>query len=229
MNRNTLSIHSANPKAAMHDIAKFLTGFKRFQKECLCNGGALLEELSKGQNPKVLMIACCDSRVDPALLSDSNLGELFVIRNIANIAPPYQPGGGYHGVSSAIEYAVRHLEVDHIIVLGHRQCGGIKALLEGCGPNDEFTADWVSILEPARQLALDKYGETDSPERERACEQASVLVSLNNLLTFPWIRQRVDAGVLQLHGWYFDLETGELLSYLSRTKSFEPLVTVCGS
>ncbi|WP_022662410.1 carbonic anhydrase [Paucidesulfovibrio longus] len=211
----------------MHDITKFLTGFKRFQKECLCNGGALLEQLSQGQSPKVLMIACCDSRVDPALLTDSNLGELFIIRNIANIAPPYQPGGGYHGVSSAIEYAVRHLKVDHIIVLGHRQCGGIKALLDGCGPNDEFIDDWVSILEPARQLAMTTYAGAEPSERERVCEQASVLVSLRNLLTFPWIKKRVDAKTLTLHGWYFDLETGELQSYLSTTECFEPLVTVC--
>lgn len=211
----------------MHDLTKFLTGFKRFQRECLCNGGALLEQLSQGQNPRVLMIACCDSRVDPALLTDSNLGELFIIRNIANIAPPYQPGGGYHGVSSAIEYAVRHLKVDHIIVLGHRQCGGIKALLDGCGPKDEFIDEWVSILEPARKLALESHADADPAERERICEQAGVLVSLRNLLTFPWIKERVDDGTLRLHGWYFDLETGELLSYLSSTECFEPLVTVC--
>ena len=211
----------------MHDIAKFLTGFKRFQKEYLCNDGALLDELRQGQNPKVLMIACCDSRVDPALLTDSGLGELFIIRNIANIAPPYQPGWGYHGVSSAIEYAVRHLEVDHVIVLGHRQCGGIQSLLEGVDPKDEFLGDWVDILEPARKLAMTKYGEAEPAVRQRVCEQAAILVSLNNLMTFPWLKERVARGELTLHGWYFDLETGELFSYLNRTKSFEPLVTVC--
>jgi carbonic anhydrase len=210
----------------MHDITKFLTGFRRFQQQCLSNDGELLDQLRQGQSPKVLMIACCDSRVDPALLTDSGLGELFIIRNIASIAPPYEPGGGFHGVSSAIEYAVRHLKVDHIVVLGHRQCGGVKALLDGCGPQDEFIDKWVGILDPARQLAMSKHADDEPAVRERACEQASVLVSLRNLLTFPWIKERFEDGTLLLHGWYFDLETGELLSYHADTKQFETLVAV---
>ncbi|SKA84645.1 carbonic anhydrase [Paucidesulfovibrio gracilis DSM 16080] len=210
----------------MQDITKFLTGFRKFQQHCLTNEGELLEQLRQGQAPKVLMIACCDSRVDPAVLMDSDLGELFTLRNIASIVPPYERGGGFHGVSSAIEYAVRHLQVEHIVVLGHRQCGGVHALLNGCGPDDDFIDEWVNILEPARQLAMEKYADANPAERERACEQASVLVSLRNLLTFPWIKERFENETLILHGWYFDLETGELLSYHPDTKQFETLVAI---
>ncbi|MEF2145147.1 MAG: carbonic anhydrase [Desulfovibrionaceae bacterium] len=211
----------------MHGITKFLSGFKRFQQSCFCGDSRLVDELRQGQHPKVLMIACCDSRVDPALITDSNLGELFIVRNIANLVPPHEQAAGYHGVSSALEYAVRHLEVEHVVVLGHRQCGGIRALLEERDLGDEFINKWVNIAQPAKAHVQATMPDAPPEARERACEQAAVLVSLRNLMTFPWVRSRVEDGKLLLHGWYFDLEKGELLSYLPQTRSFEPLVSLC--
>jgi len=212
----------------MKDIAGFLSGFKEFQRTYFCAESEFPESLKLGQTPRALVIACSDSRVDPAILTGCEPGDMFVVRNVANLVPPYETGPGLHGVSAALEYSVKILAVGHVIVLGHSCCGGIQALMdpgrEGLG---EFIAPWVSIAEPAflevgREL-------TDKPEsiRQRACEQAAVLVSLENLLTFPWVRERVTDGKLYLHGWYFDLQKGELLSYLPETGTFEPLVPRC--
>ncbi len=187
-------------------IDRLLAGFERFRDRYFKVEPQVYEQLATGQAPKVAVVACCDSRVDPAIVTDCAPGELFTIRNVANLVPPCEPEGTYHGTSAAIEFAVRCLEVEHLVVLGHAQCGGIKALVDG-GVDGEFIDHWVELARPA----LMRVPPDLSPdERLRACEQAAVEVSLQNLLTFPWIRERVADGRLQLHGWYFDLAAGEL-------------------
>lgn len=209
----------------MQDLRKLIAGFKRFQKNYFKSDDMLYEELSKGQRPKVLVIGCCDSRVDPAIITDSRPGELFVVRNVANLVPPYEPDGHYHGVSSAVEYAVRFLNVEHVIVLGHSNCGGINALLRGSDDAliGEFIDQWVAIAKPAREAVLRNLGHKPLRLQQQACEEASILISLENLLTFPWLARRVEAGTLSLHGWYFDLDMGKLLSYNPDNGQFETL------
>jgi carbonic anhydrase len=222
----------------MHEIAKFLSGFMRFQSEFFCQDNKLFGELREGQSPKALVIACSDSRVEPAHLTGSDPGDLFVVRNVANLVPPYedqakrQAGSPptHHGVSSAVEYAVKHLKVEHIIVLGHGQCGGIMTLLnDEAVAQTEFIGPWVNIARAARDEVLAKMPDADAHEQQKACEQASILLSLENLLTFPWVWERVARRELYLHGWYFDMAKGELLGYLPQTGAFEPLVPKCAA
>jgi carbonic anhydrase len=209
----------------VEDIARLIAGFRRFQENYFRGDTELFDQLKEGQQPKTLVIGCSDSRVDPALLMDCAPGELFVVRNVANLVPPYEPDAGYHGVSAALEYAVRFLKVSHIIVLGHSQCGGIESLLKDPvdGPG-EFIGRWVSIAAPAREEVQQRLAGKPAELRQQACEQAALLLSLDNLLTFPWVRQRAEQGDLLLHGWYFDLVRGELLSYDAESGAFRPLV-----
>lgn len=139
-----------------------------------------------GQAPKTLVVACCDPRVDPALVLDCAPGDLFVIRNVANLIPPAENQGHYHGTSAALEFGVRNLEVQHVIVLGHAHCGGIHALLDGSVDKGEtFIAGWMGIADAARERVERDYAEASSEVRHCACEQEAILVSLNNLMTFP--------------------------------------------
>lgn len=209
----------------MKDIAPFLAGFKRFRKHYFDPHEQRFAALQQGQNPKVLVIGCSDSRVDPAILTGCAPGELFVVRNVANLVPPCEHDNHHHGVSAALEYAVCHLEVERIIILGHSGCGGIGALMHGIpdGRPAEFIGPWVKIAERARQQVLLELPGKDQTTQSRACEQAAILVSLENLLTFPWISERVESGSLLLHGWYFDIGIGQLYSYAPETAGFEPL------
>ncbi len=214
----------------MKDIARFLAGFKNFQRTYFCDENRLFDGLKRQQSPKTLVVACCDSRVDPALLTGCEPGDMFVVRNVANLVPPYEKDAGRHGVSAALEYAVKALQVEHVIVMGHSCCGGIQALMdENREALGEFIAPWMRIAEPALLEVSQKLPHKDNPLRQRACEQAAVLISLENLLTFPWVAERVADGRLYLHGWYFDLNKGELLSYLPETGTFEPLVARCAT
>jgi len=209
----------------MNDIAKFIKGFKRFQYNYFTEQPGLFSVLKKGQNPSTIVIGCCDSRTDPAILFGCDPGDLFVVRNVANLVPPHDESDGYHGVSAALEYAVLSLEVEHIIVMGHAQCGGIAALMEGmCDAGSTgFIAKWMQIVDKARQQVLRELPNKSRDFQARACEQAAILVSLENLLSFPWVRSRMEDGKLQLHGWYFDMEAGRLLRYSSTSSSFEAL------
>jgi carbonic anhydrase len=209
----------------MDDIARFIKGFKQFQSNYFAEEQGLFAVLKKGQNPNTLVIGCSDSRIDPAVLFGCDPGELFVVRNVANLVPPHDVSDGYHGVSAALEYAVLTLEVEHIIVLGHAQCGGIGALMDGlCDKGATgFIAKWMQIVERAREQVLRELPDKRPVMQARACEQAAILVSLENLMTFPWIRSRMETGLLQLHGWYFDIEAGRLFRYSSSSSSFELL------
>jgi carbonic anhydrase len=204
---------------------QLIAGFQRFRENTLANDNAQFRELVEfGQTPSTLVVGCCDSRVDPALILDCAPGDLFVIRNVANLVPPAENLGHYHGTSAALEFGVCNLAVQHIIVLGHAQCGGIHALLEGgVVGEDSFIAEWMKIAESARKRVEQEYSGASSKERHRACEQQAILVSLNNLMTFSWIRERVEQGRLALHGWYFDIERGELLGYNTAENRFEAL------
>jgi len=209
----------------MSTPAQLINGFRRFRELHFANDAERFQELVQfGQTPKALVVACCDSRVDPALVLDCAPGDLFVIRNVANLVPPAENLGHYHGTSAALEFGVCNLAVPHIIVLGHAQCGGIHALLEGgVAKESSFIAEWMKIAEAARKQTEQGFEGAGDKLRHRACEQQAILISLNNLMTFSWIRERVEQGKLTLHGWYFDIEGGELLGYNTATRQFETL------
>ena len=152
-------------------------------------------------------------------------GDLFVVRNIANLVPPCTPDAP-PGVSSAIEFAVCGLQVERIIVLGHARCGGIRALLhpQALSTETNFVGRWMAIASPVKQTVLEQLAHKSEEERQKACELSSILASMDNLLSYPWIKPRVEAGLLKLHGWYFDIETGALMAYSPRQHAFLPLV-----
>ncbi|MGB9094454.1 MAG: carbonic anhydrase [Gallionella sp.] len=204
---------------------QLIAGFKRFRELTFADDETRFHDLVQfGQMPSTLVVGCCDSRVDPALILDCAPGDLFVIRNVANLVPPAENQGQYHGTSAALEFGVRNLAVQHIIVLGHAQCGGIHALLEGgVSSGDSFISEWMKIADAARQKIEQELSGASSEARHRACEKQAILVSLANLMTFSWIRERVELGRLALHGWYFDIERGELLGYNPASGGFEAL------
>ncbi len=189
----------------MDDLIK---GYRRFRAGTWQAERSRFEELSRlGQRPRVLVIACSDSRTDPQMVFNAAPGELFVVRNVANLAPPYGPDDQPHGVSSAIEFGVRALRVREIVVMGHAMCGGIQALLNGAPAEvSDFVGQWVRIAEPARLRAIAAPPE----QRQHVCEHEAVRLSLTNLMTFPWIKSAVDAGNVRLHGCYFDIRSGVL-------------------
>ena len=197
-----------------------IAGYRRFRAGTWQAERSRFEALSRlGQRPRALIIACSDSRTDPQMVFNARPGELFVVRNVANIVPPYGPDDKPHGVSSAIEFAVRSLQVREIVVLGHGMCGGIRALLEGA-PNEvsDFVGQWVRIAEPARVRAM----AAPLDQRQSVCEHEAVRLSLANLLTFPWIKDAVDAGHITLHGCFFDIRFG-MLERLGEDGVFHPI------
>lgn len=202
---------------------RILSGYRRFRETQWPDLRALYASLAtKGQAPLAVVIGCSDSRVDPQMILGMGPGELFTVRNVANLVPPYQPNADYHGTSAALEFAVRSLRVSHAVVLGHARCGGIAALLRGpAAETTDFIGSWMSIATPARVRAL-AAGLDDPAQIQLLAERESLKVSLENLLTFPWIAEAVTAGTLRLHGWYFDIETGVLLR-LGESGGFEPL------
>jgi len=220
---------------AMRRLMAGIKGFRIRHYEQHPDSMRLLAE--QGQKPEVLLIGCSDSRVDPALLTQAEPGELFVVRNVANLVPPFQPDGHYHGTSAAIEYAVTVLEVSHVVVLGHARCGGIQGLIRlngGERPPGDFVAPWVSIARSAcDRVAAEAGGDvnTDDPravmewmlESPQLLERAAVQGSLDNLMTFPFIRERIEQGRLHLHGWWFDLQSGDLWAVDPATSNFVPV------
>ncbi len=212
----------------MQDLDDLVAGFRRFQHRYFTENRTLYEHLTRaGQSPKALVIACCDARVDPAIITDCDPGDLFVVRNVANLVPPCESTGHYHGTSAALEFAVQFLRVRRVIVLGHAQCGGVRALLGMLGSATDvgqFIAPWMSIAEEARRQTLADLPGAPTDAHARVCEQAAIRVSLQNLASFPFVQAAVDAGALTLHGWYFDIHRGALLGYNPARGAFEPLV-----
>lgn len=204
-------------------IEQLIAGYRRFRTDYYeVNQKKLTDLALLGQSPKVAIIACCDSRVDPAVITDSTPGELFMLRNVANLVPPNEGEGAWHGTSAALQFAVSVLEVEHVVVLGHARCGGIKSLMEGWGKRqgEKFIANWMDIAAEAGKRAHQREDLLSAEEKEHACELYAIEISLANLETFPWIKDRVDQNKLQLHGWYYDLMEGDLQQLDSATGTF---------
>lgn len=200
----------------MRDVTELVDGYQRFLETRYPDQASRYRALADmGQAPKTMVIACCDSRVDPAVIFDAGPGELFVVRNVANLVPPLEPHGNLHGTSAALEFAVTGLEVETILVMGHGRCGGVRAYLDGLygeGQPESFINSWMSLLFGARVEALRETGGAPRAEQERALEFASVRFSIENLRTFPFVREREAGNTLRLRGAYFDIADGKLLS-----------------
>jgi carbonic anhydrase len=197
------------------DFNALLAGYRRFRETGWAKERERWAQLAEGQNPRVMVIACSDSRTDPATVFDTSPGEIFTVRNIANLVPPFETGGGRHGVSAALEFAVTILEVEEIVVMGHGRCGGCQAALtqsfKGARPGEGgFIAHWIDMLDEARERVVAEHGETDERPVLRAMEHEAVKVSLQNLRTFPSVRGREAEGRLTLHGAWFAIASGEL-------------------
>ncbi len=195
----------------MAGFTTLIEGYQRFRKSDWQRQRARWAELAEGQSPKVMVIACSDSRVDPATIFDTSPGEMFVVRNVANLVPPCETGGGRHGVSAALEFAVTQLEVEEVIVLGHGQCGGIKAALSRQFEHAElgeggFIAHWIDLLDEARDRVTAAHGD----EATTSLEHEGIKVSLANLRSFSCVRKREAAGQLKLRGAWFAISDGQL-------------------
>lgn len=207
----------------MAEVKKLIEGYKRFYKEnFITNKNDLFKGVQKSQNPKTLIISCSDSRVDPAILTNAEIGDIFVIRNVANIVPPYQPEwDSKHGTSAAIEFAVNYLNVKHIVVLGHSDCGGIKALVDNNIDMDDkfsFITDWIRTYEDIK-TKIPK----DTTDKYLFCEQEGIKSSLRNLMTFPWIKEKVKNDNLHLHGWYFSINDASLAVLDEKNGTFDKI------
>ena len=200
---------------------RLIDGYRRFRETDWPERRGLFERLAeRGQRPRALVVACSDSRVDPGMVFGAGPGELFVVRNVANLVPPFAPDAAYHGTSAALEFGVRALEVADIIVMGHAMCGGIAALVHGApNPSFHFLGGWIGMAGVARDRVL---ACTPVDQAQQACEYEAVRLSLGNLMTFPWIREAVRDGRLALHGTYFDIRTG-ILERLGADGRFLPV------
>ena len=204
------------PKRLVDGYASFLEG--RFPQE-----SERYRQLGEdGQSPKTMVVSCCDSRVSPEVIFDVGPGELFVVRNIANLVPVYQPDGTAHGVSAALEYAVTVLKVKHIVVLGHAQCGGIRAFVDKIEPltPGDFIGKWMQMFIKPGEVVEQREHESMAQFVERI-EKAAVFRSLENLMTFPFVRKAVDGGQMQTHGAYFGVAEGSLFVLDKTTKEFK--------
>ena len=204
-----------------------LDGYRKFRETGWAQQRDRWSELAEGQSPKVMILACSDSRVEPAIIFDASPGEMFVVRNVANLAPPFETTGGYHGVSAALEFAVTQLQVEEVVVLGHGFCGGCAAALTqqfkgALSGEGHFIANWVSMLDPARDKICAAH-----PDLARsaflAMEWEAVKISLANLRTFPFVAERETAGQLSLHGCHFSISEGLLYLLDEAENSFRPV------
>jgi carbonic anhydrase len=207
--------------------SRLIDGYHSFVETRLPLERSRYEKLAEaGQRPEVMVICCCDSRVSPEVIFDAHPGELFVVRNVANLVPPYSPTGLMHGVSAALEFAVQGLRVKYIIVMGHSHCGGVRAFVEHRDRPDpgDFIDNWTSLIAPAAKSIGGGAGLNPSDYLARI-ERASVVVTLDNLKSFPWIARRIEDGQLQLLGAYFDVGSGALEVYDSDAAVFAPIAT----
>jgi carbonic anhydrase len=191
---------------------RLVKGYRTFLHARLSTEQTRYRELAeRGQSPEIMVIGCCDSRVSPEVIFDARPGELFVVRNVANLVPPYAPDGSYHGVSAALEFAVGVLRVAHIVVLGHAHCGGVRAFVEDNEPVSpgDFIGKWMSLIGPAAER-IGPRGEAPLADYLTRLEQASIANSLDNLLTFPRLKTLTERGKVMLHGAYFGVGTGRL-------------------
>ena len=206
----------------MTAIDKLLEGFKQFSADYFSKGNKLHHKLAERQTPEVLVIACCDSRVDPAIILNAEPGDLFIIRNVANIIPPFCEDDSHHGVLSAIEFAVEGLKIPNILILGHAQCGGIQALMDDSVCDHTFISGWVSLLNDAKCVA-EKEGRSKN-EKQTICELEGVKLSRKNLLDYPWVAKKMKSGELAVHAWHYDFQSGQLLEFNPEQDKFSSLL-----
>jgi carbonic anhydrase len=206
----------------MPEFRTLLEGYNRFRANDYDRHRRRWRELAEGQEPPIMIVGCCDSRVEPATIFDTEPGQTFVLRNVANIVPPYETGGGLHGASAAVEFAVLGLKVKHIVVMGHGACGGIKAALEGGdlgAAGESFIDKWIRVLDEPRRRVVE--GSFDDPQL--ALELEGVRNSLTNLRSFPYVAQRERAGLLKLHGCHFSIAEGRLHILDEAEGEFRPI------
>jgi len=201
----------------MRDVLELVSGYRTFLREQYEKEAEVYRALAdRGQSPRTMVIACCDSRVDPTRIFSARPGQLFIVRNVANLVPPFEPLGDYHGTSAALEFAVTSLNVENVVVLGHARCGGVRGFLDGQAagmPTGNFIGKWISLLKPAWGEMVRTGSHLDEEQRQGLLERTSIRFSLDNLRTFPFVKERLDDGRLVLHGGFFDIATGVLESY----------------
>lgn len=202
----------------MRSISDLHNGYRAFRAGAYQKQADLYSELGEGQSPNIMIIGCADSRAEPADIFNAAPGQLFVVRNVANLVPPYEETPGQHGVSAALEFAVKALKVEHIVIMGHGGCGGVAASLSAAQkePVGQFIAPWVELLDQAREEVL----KSNPSDPQTSLERAGVGASLKNLMTFPFVREAVEAGRLNLHGAWFAIALGELHWRDSETGAF---------
>lgn len=203
-------------------MQKLIEGIRQFQSSYVPSHKALMTELSKGQHPRVLFIGCSDSRVSPEIITQSDIGDLFIIRNAGNIIPPYEATNG--GEGATIEYAIEALDIKQVIICGHSQCGAMKGLLQIGELEDKMPLvyEWLRHTEATRKLVMDNYSHLEKKEMLNALVAENVLTQIDNLRTYPVIRSKLYQGNLSIHGWIYKIETGEVLAYDSENHAFVP-------
>ncbi len=203
-------------------MKRLIQGLHQFQTNYFTEHRDLFELLSQGQHPRVLFITCSDSRIDPNLMTQAEPGEMFIIRNAGNIIPPYNATNG--GEGAAVEYAIHALGIEEIIVCGHSHCGAMKGLLQIGKLAEEMPAvyEWLKHAEATRRAVKEHYQEYEGEELLNATIKENVLTQLENLRTYPVIYSRLKSGKLQIHGWFYEIETGEVLEYNSTLKKYVP-------
>lgn len=209
------------------ELDRLIAGYRRFREHGWTPKLERWRELRESQEPQVMIIACSDSRVDPAQIFDVDPGEIFVVRNVAAMVPPYETTPGHHGVSAALEFAVQVLKVKEVVVMGHGMCGGCKAALtqslKGTGPGEGgFVTDWIALLDDAREEVVKKFG-TEGRTAEQAMELAGVRASIQNLRTFPFVAAKEASGQLTLRGAFFAISDGVLHVLDEPTGTFAPV------
>jgi len=190
-------------------LTKILNGYRQF-RENYKNLTLMPSKLGADQKPEIMIVSCCDSRVDPAIIFECDPGDLFVIRNIASLIPPYEKDEFHHGTSAALEFGIKILNVKHLIILGHSNCGGIENIRQNCDKKNDFISNWLSILNSKNfnNLPLED------------CIKTALTQSYDNCLTFPWIQEKIQSGELEIHTWFFDLKTGILNQYDKNTRKY---------
>jgi carbonic anhydrase len=201
---------------------RLLEGYESFRSGRYASEAERYRRLGEGkQKPSIMMIACCDSRAAPETVFDARPGEIFVVRNVANLVPPYTPDGGHHSTSAALEFAVLSLRVKHVVIMGHGRCGGIRVATQAGSPltHTDFIGSWMRAVKDVARIVPRDEAVTDG-DHERHIERAAIEHSLANLRTFPWIRMKENRGELSLHGVWFDISLGELHVFDEGTASW---------
>ena len=206
----------------MKKLGNLLSGYLKFRQKYVEDEKTLMHELhTQGQSPQVMVVSCCDSRVDPALILQCDPGDLFVVRNIANIVPPYETDSAHHGTSAALEFGIKSLQVKHLIIMAHSECGGIKAWVENkksCdaakNAKEGFLDNWLSIIDVPDYQNLEV----------NDCAKFALKNSYNNCLSFPWIKEKLDNKLLEIHLWFFDIKSGNIQMYSWQENKFTDLV-----